>query len=142
MLFLMIGGVDLLKAVDSENSFENTFNAPKILKFEGVQSYTVDDIRKSLSNSAEYWTAAYRNLSTEHYTASVQRLIRAGYLHGGFADVEVYTKFNKENTPNPSRSDVEIINIEGGHYAVIRYSGRASNNNFIKVPQSFNIRCY
>ena len=42
------------------------------------------------------------------------------------------SNFNKDNTPNPSRSDVEIINIEGGHYAVIRYSGRASDNNFIK----------
>ena len=42
------------------------------------------------------------------------------------------SKFNKDNTPNPLKTDVEIINIEGGHYAVIRYSGRASNNNFIK----------
>ena len=41
-------------------------------------------------------------------------------------------KFNKDNVPNPSRSDVEIVNIEGGYYAVIRYSGRASNKNFIK----------
>ena len=42
------------------------------------------------------------------------------------------SKFNKDNTPNPSRSDVEIVNIEGGYYAVIRYSGRASDKNFIK----------
>jgi len=42
------------------------------------------------------------------------------------------SKFNKDNVPNPSRSDVEIINIAGGYYAVIRYSGRASDNNFIK----------
>ena len=35
------------------------------------------------------------------------------------------SKFNKDNIPNPSRSDVEIVNIEGGYYAVIRYSGRA-----------------
>ena len=40
--------------------------------------------------------------------------------------------FNKDNVPNPSRSDVEIINIEGGYYAVTRYSGRASDKNFIK----------
>jgi len=45
------------------------------------------------------------------------------------------SKFNKDNAPNPSRSDVEIINIEGGHYAVIRYSGRSSDNNFIKHKQ-------
>ena len=98
ILFLMIGGVDILKAVDSENSFENTYNDPKMLKFEGEQSFTVDEIRKSLSNSAEYWTVAYRNLSTEHYTASVQRLIRAGYLHGGFADVEVSVLENNDNS--------------------------------------------
>ena len=42
------------------------------------------------------------------------------------------SKFNKDNVPNPSSSDVEIVNIEGGYYAVIRYSGRASNKNFIK----------
>ena len=42
------------------------------------------------------------------------------------------SKFNKDNVPNPSRSDVEIVNIEGGYYAVIKYSGRASDKNFIK----------
>ena len=42
------------------------------------------------------------------------------------------SKFNKDNVPNPSRPDVEIVNIEGGYYAVVRYSGRASDKNFIK----------
>ena len=42
------------------------------------------------------------------------------------------SKFNKDNAPSPTSSDVEIINIEGGYYAVIRYSGRASDRNFIK----------
>ncbi len=42
------------------------------------------------------------------------------------------TKFNSKNVPNPSREDVKIVNIEGGYYAVIRYSGRASDRNFLK----------
>ena len=42
------------------------------------------------------------------------------------------SKFNSENVPNPSREDVRIVNIEGGYYAVLRYSGRASDGNFIK----------
>ena len=42
------------------------------------------------------------------------------------------TKFNKDNTPRPSNSDVKILNIKGGYYAVILYSGRASDKNFIK----------
>ena len=42
------------------------------------------------------------------------------------------SKFNSDNVPSPSREDVKIINIEGGYYAVLRYSGRASDRNFIK----------
>tara|TARA_Y100001970_G_C13979354_1_gene722303 strand:+ start:302 stop:802 length:501 start_codon:yes stop_codon:yes gene_type:complete len=41
-------------------------------------------------------------------------------------------KFNKDNVPNPLRNDLEIVIIKGGYYAVIRYSGRASDKNFIK----------
>ena len=42
------------------------------------------------------------------------------------------SRFNKENTPIPSNSDIKILNIKEGYYAVIRYSGRASDKNFIK----------
>ena len=42
------------------------------------------------------------------------------------------SKFNKKNVPSPSNSDVKILNIKGGYYAVIRYSGFASDKNFIK----------
>ena len=42
------------------------------------------------------------------------------------------SKFNKENTPSPSNPDVKILNIKGGYYAVIIYSGRTSDKNFIK----------
>ena len=41
-------------------------------------------------------------------------------------------KFNKENAPKPSNSDIKILNIEGGYYAVIKYSGRSSDRNFLK----------
>ena len=41
-------------------------------------------------------------------------------------------RFNSDNVPNPIREDVRIVNIEGGYYAVLRYSGRASDGNFIK----------
>ena len=41
-------------------------------------------------------------------------------------------KFNKDNAPKPSNSDIKILNIEGGYYAVIEYSGRSSDKNFLK----------
>ena len=36
------------------------------------------------------------------------------------------------NVPEPTKDNVKIINIEGGYYAVIKYSGRANDKNFIK----------
>ena len=42
------------------------------------------------------------------------------------------SKFNEDNIPSPSNSDVKILNIKGGYYAVIVYSGRNSDKNFVK----------
>ena len=41
-------------------------------------------------------------------------------------------KFDKNNAPDPSADDVKVINIEGGYYASIIYSGRSTDKNFIK----------
>lgn len=40
-------------------------------------------------------------------------------------------KFNLVNAPNPINKEINIINVEGGYFAVITYSGRASENNFL-----------
>jgi DNA gyrase inhibitor GyrI len=42
------------------------------------------------------------------------------------------TKFNQVNVPEPSSKEVKVINIQGGYYAVLKYSGRASDKNYIK----------
>jgi len=42
------------------------------------------------------------------------------------------SKFNSSNAPIPTREDVSLITIEGGYYAVLRFSGRASDKNFLK----------
>ena len=42
------------------------------------------------------------------------------------------SKFNKETAPIPTNPDLEITTITGGFYAVIKYSGRASDKNFEK----------
>jgi hypothetical protein len=42
------------------------------------------------------------------------------------------SKFNKKNIPSPSNPDVKILNIKGGYYAAITYSGRASDKNFTR----------
>ena len=42
------------------------------------------------------------------------------------------SKFNKDNAPKPVDSELKILTIEGGYYAVIEYSGRSSDKNFLK----------
>ena len=45
------------------------------------------------------------------------------------------SKFNKKTTPIPTNSDVEITLMKEGYFAVIRYSGRSSDKNFIKYSK-------
>ena len=42
------------------------------------------------------------------------------------------SKFTKETIPIPSNPDLEIKKIKEGYFAVIKYSGRSSDKNFIK----------
>ncbi len=42
------------------------------------------------------------------------------------------SEFTKSTAPLPSDSGVEIITIEAGYYAVIKYSGRLTDKNFNK----------
>ena len=42
------------------------------------------------------------------------------------------SKFNKDNAPKPSNSEIKFLTIEGGYYAAIKYSGRSSDKNFSK----------
>ena len=42
------------------------------------------------------------------------------------------SKFDENNVPDPTGDDVNVVNIEGGYFAVISYSGRSSDRNFIK----------
>ena len=42
------------------------------------------------------------------------------------------SKFTKKTAPVPTDPRVKLITIEEGYYAVIKYSGRLTNNNFNK----------
>ena len=42
------------------------------------------------------------------------------------------SKFSIENAPIPTNKRVKLVTIEGGYYAVIKYSGKTSDKNYIK----------
>jgi len=45
------------------------------------------------------------------------------------------SKFTKETTPIPSNPNIKITSIDKGYFAVIKYSGRSSDKNFIKYSK-------
>ena len=42
------------------------------------------------------------------------------------------SKFSIENAPIPTNKKVNLVTIDGGYYAVLKYSGRVSDKNYIK----------
>ena len=51
--------------------------------------------------------------------------------------------YSKSNTPKPNSENVNLVTIKGGPYAVIKYSGRSSYDNFLKyskILQEFLIK--
>ena len=41
-------------------------------------------------------------------------------------------EFDESNVPDPNNPEVKVLIIKGGYYATIIYSGRASDNNYVK----------
>ena len=48
------------------------------------------------------------------------------------------SKFTKDNAPLPNNPDIKISTIKEGYFAVIQYSGRASDKNFFKHRDILN----
>ena len=42
--------------------------------------------------------------------------------------------FTKQSAPFPDGDDVTLITVKGGFYAVTKYSGRSTDQNYIKHP--------
>jgi hypothetical protein len=42
------------------------------------------------------------------------------------------SKFTIENAPQPTNTRVKLVTIDGGHFAVLKYSGRSSDKNYLK----------
>ena len=42
------------------------------------------------------------------------------------------SKFSIENAPIPTNKKVSLVTMDGGYYAVLRYSGRVSDKNYMK----------
>jgi len=115
------------------------------VNYEVVKKNNIYEIRKysdrlvvetSISNEGSSFRKLFNYISGNNekneeikMTTPVTKMKKKGNMTMQFY---LPSKFNKENTPVPSNSDIKILNIKEGYYAVIRYSGRASDKNFTK----------
>nr|WP_213396255.1 heme-binding protein [Yoonia sp.] len=53
--------------------------------------------------------------------------------YGGYMQFFLPAKFSLETAPRPTNPSVEIVVVKGGYFAVHRYNGRASDQNFARA---------
>ena len=75
-----------------------------------------------------YISGANNNSEKIKMTVPVTQPIEDNEL---FMQFYLPSKYNKETTPIPTNSDIEITTIKEGYFAVIKYSGRSSDKNFV-----------
>ena len=115
------------------------------LKYEIIKSNEIYEIRKysdrlaveaittnqnsSFRKLFNYISGNNKTSEKIEMTTPVTRIKKNGNITMQFY---LPARFDENNVPDPSNLDIKIVNIKGGHYAVLRYSGRSSDNNFIK----------
>ena len=119
--------------------------ATEQLKYETLDTNEIYEIRKysdrlvietetSNQNSSFRKLFNYISGSNEknqeiNMTAPVTQIEKNGNMTMQFY---LPSEFDENNVPNPSNSEVKILNMKGGYFAAITYSGRASDKNFLK----------
>ena len=134
LIFYIIVNFTYSSAMSAE---EAKFDIIKSNEIYEIRKYSnriaVEVVMKNQNNSFRklfnYISGNNKNNEEIKMTTPVTQIEKEGNLTMQFY---LPSKFNEEDVPNPLNSDVKIVVIEGGYYAVIRYSGRASDSNFIK----------
>ena len=110
--------------VHKTNIYEIRFY-PERLVVESV--YNNDS--KTFKKLFKYISGANNNSQKIEMTIPVNQIKKNNIT---FLQFILPSKFNKKTIPIPLNSDVEISIIQEGYFAVIKYSGRSSDKNFIK----------
>ncbi len=119
--------------------------AAEEVKFDKISSNEIYEIRKysdrlaietAISNQGSSFRKLFNYISGNNENNEEIKMTTSASKREkkGNRTMQFYlpARFKKDNTLSPTNSHVQISYIEGAYYAVITYSGRASNKNFIK----------
>mgnify|MGYP006085341721 CR=1 FL=1 len=101
---------------------------PKRLVVESVYSSDSSTFRKLF----KYISGDNNNSQKIEMTIPVTQVKRDS---NNFMQFILPSEFNRKTIPIPLNSDVKISSIDEGYFAVIKYSGRPSDKNFIEYSQ-------
>ena len=90
---------------------------------------TYSNQNSSFRNLFNYISGANKNSEKIKMTTPVTQTEKSSEMVMQFY---LPSKYTKETAPSPTDPRVELITIEKGHYAVIKYSGRLTDKNFNK----------
>ncbi len=102
-LATFVGGVSA-----QEPARVGSLGDPSALVFEGNTAFTAKQIRDGLAFSPGFWIAAHPDAPLSDFQRDLTRLVRDGYLHAGFGDVQV--------TVHPGAGRIRVAIIEGVRY--------------------------
>ena len=108
--------------------FYSNAMANEEVKYEIIKKNEIYEVRK-YSDRFNYISGNNKINKKISMTTPVTRTKKNGNMTMQFY---LPSQFNQESAPDPSNNEVKLVNVEGGYYAVLRYSGRASDKNFIK----------
>ena len=114
--------------VHKTNIYEIRFYSERLV-VESIYNNDSNTFRKLF----KYISGANNNSQKIEMTIPVTQIKKG---NTNFMQFILPSKFNKKTIPIPSHSDVEISIIEEGYFAVIKYSGRSSDKNFIKYSKT------
>ena len=83
---------------------------PSVIVFEGNKVFSDEELRRGLAWSPDFWVAAHPDAELARFADDLHGLMREGYRHGGFADVEIAV------TPEPAKDRILVTVKEGTRY--------------------------
>jgi len=81
-----------------------------LISFEGLETYSVDEIRKGLHGCFEFWLAGHCAAPLDAFVDLLPELVRTGYRNGGFPEAAVTASVNG------ATGLIEVEVVEGPRY--------------------------
>jgi hypothetical protein len=83
------------KHADKTDLLKHEFSDPDLWRFEGVQSFSIRQIKSAVTSSIEFLRASHPNSKDAELSAAIRTVVARGYHHRGFANVRLNVQIDR-----------------------------------------------